>query len=110
MQTDGNLVLYEGPCVNMSCGTPLWASHTVDCGGCVSMQSDGNLVVYDSGGMQPGHACWASGTNGHPGAYLQLQNDGNVVMVPPPGDAGAGADAGGSDAGTMIWSTNTCCR
>lgn len=105
MQTDGNLVLYEGPCVKTACGTPLWASHTVGCGGCASMQGDGNLVVYDLGGMQPGHACWASGTNGHAGAYLQLQNDGDLVMYPAMGDAGVVVDAG-----TAIWSTNTCCH
>jgi hypothetical protein len=105
MQTDGNLVLYEGPCVNTHCGVPLWASHTVGCGGCVSMQSDGNLVVYDSVGQLSGHACWASGTNGHAGAYLQLQNDGDVVMYPAVGDAGVAPDAG-----TSLWSMGTCCH
>jgi hypothetical protein len=86
MQTDGNLVLYEG-------ATALWASNTVSCGGCVSMQSDGNLVVYDSGGMLPGHACWATGTNGNPGDFLALQNDGNLVIY--------------TSAGTPIWASNT---
>jgi NlpC/P60 family protein len=40
------------------------------------MQSDGNLVVYDSAN-QP---LWHSHTNGNPGAYLAVQTDGNVVV------------------------------
>jgi hypothetical protein len=85
MQTDGNLVLYMG-------ARALWASNTVGCGGCVSMQGDGNLVVYDSGGQLPGHGCWASGTNGHTPATLALQNDGNLVLYSGP---------------TAVWATNT---
>jgi hypothetical protein len=106
MQTDGNLVLYDGPCVNGHCGTPLWASNTVSCGGCVTMQGDGNLVVYGAAGQVAGDACWASGTNGHPGAYLQLQNDGDLVMYSSPGDAGVGPDGGP----VSVWSSNTCCH
>jgi hypothetical protein len=85
MQTDGNVVLYMG-------SKPLWASNTVGCGGCFSMQGDGNLVVYDSGGQLPGHGCWASGTNGHMPAFLALQNDGNLVIYSGP---------------TAVWATNT---
>jgi hypothetical protein len=107
MQTDGNLVLYQGPCLDTRCGTPIWASNTQSCGGCVTMQSDGNFVVYGTAGQVAGDACWASGTNGHAGAYLQLQDDGDLVMYPPPGDAGVFSD-GGPDAGlTSIWSSNT---
>jgi hypothetical protein len=40
----------------------------------VVMQSDGNLVEYTFG-----RALWASGTSGHPGAYLVMQGDGNLV-------------------------------
>jgi hypothetical protein len=82
----------------MNCTGPLWASNTVGSGGCVSMQGDGNLVIYDSGGQLPGHAVWASGTNGHTPASLQLQNDGNLVIY-----SGAQADGGPA----AIWSTNT---
>ena len=88
MQTDGNLVLYQGPCIDTRCGSPIWSSNTQSCGGCVSMQGDGNFVVYGTAGQVAGDACWGSGTNGHAGAYLQLQNDGDLVMYPPPGDAG----------------------
>jgi hypothetical protein len=95
MQTDGNLVLYEGPCVGTKCGTPLWASNTVGCGGCAAMQEDGNLVVYDGAGRLSGHASWASGTNGNSGAVLALQNDGNLVIY---------------SGSTPIWASNTCCH
>lgn len=39
------------------------------------MQADGNLVVYQ--GNTP---LWSSRTSGHPGAYLVVQTDGNVVI------------------------------
>ncbi len=44
----------------------------------LSMQTDGNLVVYAPGKV----ARWASGTGGHPGAYLTMQRDGNAVVYP----------------------------
>ena len=40
--------------------------------------SDGNLVIY---GYY--NAIWASGTNGWWGAYLDMQNDGNLVIYYP---------------------------
>lgn len=40
------------------------------------IQSDGNLVIYNSSG-QP---TWASGTSGNPGAKLAVQTDGNIVI------------------------------
>lgn len=45
----------------------------------LSMQGDGNLVLY-APGMS---ARWQSGTSGHPGAWLQLQPDGNLVIYAP---------------------------
>jgi hypothetical protein len=45
----------------------------------LSMQGDGNLVLYG-----PGHtARWSSRTNGIPGAYLVMQTDGNLVIYAP---------------------------
>lgn len=70
LQTDGNLVLYQGT-------TPLWSTNTS--GTLVKeavMQADGNLVLYDA----QGHPLWNSGTSGHPGAFLAVQDDGNVVL------------------------------
>jgi hypothetical protein len=52
------------------------------------MQSDGNLVEYGPGGR----AVWSSRTNGHRGAYLTVQGDGNAVIYA---------------AGRALWSTRT---
>ncbi len=49
----------------------------------LSMQADGNLVLYS-----PGHTPrWSSRTNGIPGAYLVMQADGNLVVYAPGGQA-----------------------
>lgn len=83
MQTDGNLVEYNGT-------TAIWASGTWGHPGAYcSMQADGNLVVYSS----TGGALWASGTYGHSGAYCTLQSDGNVVIY--------------SSTGGALWATGT---
>jgi hypothetical protein len=84
MQTDGNLVLYDGG------GEALWSSRTagkpvVQC----AMQDDGNLVLDD----QAGNAVWASGSAGHPGSHLVVQDDGNVVIYDP--------------SNRPVWSTHT---
>ena len=42
---------------------------------------------------QGGTALWASNTAGNSGAYLQVQNDGNVVVY--------------SASGAVLWSTGT---
>ena len=83
MQSDGNLVLYQG-------STPLWASNTVGSGADKAiLQGDGNFVLYTSSGAP----VWASNTAGNTGAYLNVQNDGNVVIY--------------SASGSVLWSTNT---
>jgi hypothetical protein len=56
------------------------------------MQTDGNLVLYDTSNQ----ARWASGTSNHPGAYLNMQTDGNAVVYP----AGAVND-------NALWATDT---
>src|SRR5215831_1176391 len=82
-QVDGNLVLYQG-------SNPLWATGTYGTTpGFVSMQTDGNLVVYNSSGRP----VWASNTWGHPGAGLVVQNDGNTVIY--------------STGSSPLWATNT---
>jgi hypothetical protein len=69
----------------------LWESHTRGLrGGILSMQKDGDLVIYDAARRR---AIWSAGTKGNPGAYLVVQNDGNIVIY--------------SDAKKPIWSTNT---
>ncbi|XP_020101866.1 mannose-specific lectin-like [Ananas comosus] len=75
MQTDCNLVLYDG-------GNAVWSSGTYNQGsGCYAkMQSDGNLVVY--GGYN--NALWATNTEREQGNYIcVLQRDRNVVIYGP---------------------------
>ena len=60
------------------------------------MQPDGNLVVYNGLGAT-GTAVWSTNTWGHPGAFLRVQDDGNIVLVAPHGSGPNGT----------IWSTNT---
>jgi hypothetical protein len=83
MQTDSNLVLYEGE-------TALWNTSTVgaDAAFVVMQAADGNLVIYNTGEG----AVWASDTSGFEGAYLSIQNDGNLVIY------------SGNEA---IWASNT---
>jgi len=83
MQTDGNLVEFDGT-------TSIWTSGTSgNPGAYCTMQSDGNFVVYNSAGG----ALWASGTSGNPGAYVTLQIDGNVVVY--------------SSGNSALWATGT---
>jgi hypothetical protein len=85
LQSDGNLVLYQGT-------TPLWASNTVGRNSAEAiMQDDGNFVLYDATGAP----IWASNTQGYPGAYLAVQNDGNLVVY--------------SATNAPLWASNTCC-
>ncbi len=64
------------------------------------MQSDGNLVIYDGQqwgriqqGEQPGGAVWNSGTYNNPGAFLRLQDDGNMFIT--------------NQSNQIVWQTNT---
>lgn len=75
-QTDGNLVLYRN-----SDREARWSSETNgNPAGCVTMQTDGDLVVYDTV-LNP---LWLSGT-WSAGSRLQVQDDGNVVIYGPDG-------------------------
>ena len=46
------------------------------------MQTDGNLVLYEFSAPR-----WRSGTEGHPGARLEVQQDGNLVIYDTAGRA-----------------------
>lgn len=50
-------------------------------GDALTMQGDGNLVLYAPGNA----AIWATNTGGHNGAWLSMQGDGNLVVVAPNG-------------------------
>jgi hypothetical protein len=83
LQTDGNLVLSEG-------GEAVWATSTEGREvSKVTMQEDGNLVLYAA----DGEPVWASQTDGNNGAYLLLQDDRNLVVY--------------SADGNPVWATNT---
>ena len=92
MQSDGNVVLRN------NASTPLWRTGTG--GGQFDprdfiMQTDGNLVLYDTSG-QPR---WESKTQGNPGAFLNVQNDGNLVVY----RAGATTETGNNS----LWNSGT---
>ncbi len=58
------------------------------------MQPDGNLVMYD----QNWHNVWATNTNGNNGAWLIVQDDGNIVMY---------KNGQTSPNGGFCWASNT---
>lgn len=71
-QPDSNLVL-----TRTDTGRAMWASSTVGSGATtLSMQTDGNLVLYRPGG----HAFWAASPHDHTGVKFTLQGDGNGVI------------------------------
>ncbi len=79
----------DGNLVLYSDAGPEWASDTVDDQPNVAvMQDDGNFVVYGPDNCPR----WASGTEGHLGAYLILQADGNLVIY---------------DGDNAVWATGT---
>lgn len=83
LQSDGNCVLYGD-------NKPLWWTGVRPGVDQAVMQSDGNFVLY-----KPGEgAVWASDTAGHPGSYLALQNDANLVLYWKVG-------------GSALWSSET---
>jgi len=61
----------------------------------LTMQTDGNLVLYD----ECGRVRWSTNTWGHPNAFVWFQTDGNLVVY----------DSSGMSY-WPIWSTATCCH
>lgn len=85
MQADGNLVLYY---YNVA----LWHTHTYGNPSInrVVMQADGNFVLYDTNNV----AHWNSETYRYPGAFITLQDDGNLVIY---------------QNSIAPWNSRTCC-
>ncbi len=82
---DGNLELLAPT------GQRLWESGTSGkFARLLSMQTDGNLVIYETSRRR---AIWSTDTAGNPGAFLSVQEDGNVVIY--------------TSSGTPIWATGT---
>jgi hypothetical protein len=78
MQTDGNLVLYDGD-------RPRWSSDTRGKGLSLQLRKDGDLVIFKA----DGHPLWstASGKDGDTGSRLVMQTDGNLVIYRKSGRA-----------------------
>jgi hypothetical protein len=110
LQSDGNLVVYNASsqakwatgtgsigakpsaCGEVKAGEGLAPGETVSaCGGCfsVTMQSDGNLVLY----KKAGGALWSSATAGSTGYTLDMASGGDLTLW--------------SKEGCPLWSTNT---
>jgi hypothetical protein len=96
LQSDGNLVLYNGSWI--------WQSNTVGSGANrLVMQADGNLVMYSSVSWT-----WQSGSGGSGSSHLTMQDDGNVVAYKDSGGSIWQTFTGGHDPGNMFGSgTNT---
>jgi hypothetical protein len=75
MQSDGNLVIYDGRSPIWATGT--WNLPTTTRPTHADMQTDGNLVLYNNTN-QPAWATNTAGTYTNP--YLELQDDGNLVI------------------------------
>jgi hypothetical protein len=76
MQDDGNFVLYWGCLPDRLIGA-MWASDTIGLGSqSLSMQKDGNLVLY-----RDGNPVWASNTTGKSGnLFARLADGGNFLL------------------------------
>lgn len=75
-QDDGNLVVID----RASSSATLVAAGGAEAGSAV-MQADGNFVVFDAESIH-----FATNSDGNDGAYLVVQNDGNVVVYSLSGD------------------------
>jgi outer membrane protein assembly factor BamB len=63
----------------------VWSSHTADASrpllhAALRMNSNGNLEIFNSDPRDNG-VYWSTGTAGHPGAKLLLQDDGDLVIL-----------------------------
>lgn len=81
----------------------------------LAMQSDGNLVDYVQEPDGQSYPAWDTGTAGHPGAYLIMQGDGNLVIYATNGtplwNAGTWGHPGSnmtlwSNGALIVWASN----
>jgi YD repeat-containing protein len=72
LMTHGDLQIYDRQLSQVT-----WHSNTYGhTGAYLKMQSDGNLVIYTSGGT----ALWSSGTSGSGANVATLENDGRLIL------------------------------
>ena len=114
VQPDADLVVHKGATSYWSSGSfddslqhgeVLTAGQYLESGDrhyTVVMQRDGNLVEYVTGS---GHALWSSGTGGHPGADVIMQDDGNLVIYG--GASGALWSSGTAGSGLPVFYAQT---
>jgi hypothetical protein len=103
MQTNGNLVEY-GP------SGAIWATGTPSSGAYAAMQTDGNFVVYTSGGAP----LWQSGTGGSSGSFVLTVETNGYLVITDNGNAtwsthsslSAGSPDSTLGSGQSIWSPN----
>ena len=80
----------DGNLVLYDSGVAKWSTGTANRSTAYAiMQSDGNFVLYDTNHQ----SIWSSNTAGNPHAQLIVQTDGNVVIK--------------TTSGNVIWATNT---
>ena len=72
MAADGTLRVYD-----IAAQTAIWTSANTSPATMAIMQTDGNFVLY----TDTGSPIWATGTNGHIGAELKLNNDGSLTIT-----------------------------
>lgn len=90
VQDDGNAVLYQH---SPEPPRPLWSTSTRGQGCRLSLEPDGGIRLRDGAGK----LIWLGGTPDRPGDYyLQLQEDGNLVLYRRDGPRL-----------TAVWATNT---
>ncbi len=82
LQADGILALFDRK------GNAIWSLATYIRADTLSVQSDGNVVLY-----KKGRPVWSTGTDNNKGAYFAIQGDGNLVVY--------------SRHGRVLWSSDT---
>jgi hypothetical protein len=89
MASNGDLIL------EWTAGPTLWDSGTgaANNGGAyLDMLAGGNLVIYGNC-LAPNNICWSTATDANPGAFVVVQDDGNLVVY--------------SAGGVQLWSSGT---
>jgi hypothetical protein len=99
MQTDGTVALYAGAEPHW---VDIWWKHAGGANPCLDMQAvDGNLVLVgeERGRREP---AWDAGVYAAAGAYLVVQDNGDLVVVDAAGKRGLWSSSTAADAGIAL--------